>query len=179
MPRNRLQTRAAFTLVEVVVVITLLGILAVAARPALSTLDATRAGGATQEVSRRLAMARAAAVGSGTSVGLSLTPATGVLQTVRIPAGGGAPAAQTDPLGQPDPGAALGALFPSAQITGVTGFTGVSGAATLWFAFDGTPEVRSSGGVLLGPPTQDARVDVRCGASTGVVWVRRVSGLIE
>lgn len=164
-----------FTLLELTIVILVLGIIALTAVPALSIAREARAAGAAEFIERRLLDARARAVARGRPTGLHLDPGLGTLRALEIETPGGSPAPAQTPLGEVEPAASVREHFPDATFT-LVGGDGVTGAQTLWFAFDGTPQSRSPGGALLLPWGQDAVVSVSGG---GVVRVVRVSGAIE
>lgn len=169
-------TTRAFTLVELALVVALVGILAVSAVPALSALSDSRQAAAWREVERRFVHARTRAMTAGRPFGLRVTPASGQLELLEIPAGGGVPTAARDALGQTIPAWSLPASYPGTLITMFVGGDGATGTGTVWFGYGGAPERRNSSGTLLGPCTQDAVLTLTGGRS---VTVRQSSGLIE
>jgi len=166
----------AFTLIELAVVVAITGILAIAAFPAFRTLDDARRAAAAAEVERQVLNTRAASMSLGQSVGLRIDPVNHTLQRFIIPRTGGAPVAFTSPLGTPEGPTTLSADFPGSAIVSYIGGDGFTGAGTLWFAHDGTPELRNGSGVRIGGFTQDATITLTDGYR---VSVTRISGRIS
>lgn len=167
--------RRAFTLLEMGVVVIVVGIVAVTVVPAWNSLNGTRQAAAGEEVERRLVAARSQAVSEGHPIGLHLDPATDTIRLYTIATTGAAPTVLTMLDGQPDPGVNLATVYPGADITSVINGAGVAGAATLWFGFDGAPELRTAAGVLTGPWTSDATITL---AGGNTVTIRRTTGMV-
>ncbi len=165
----------AFTLVELVTVVVIVGILAASAIPAFGTLSSSRQAAAGKEVARLLLVARSCAVASGRPTGVKFDTGSAIT-IVNIPTTGAAPAAMTDPLGQPEPTVSLPGLFNGVKIVSVVLGDSTAGNVTLWFAYDGTPQTRTSGGTLGSAWTKDATIALTGG---GTLTVRKGSGLIE
>ncbi len=176
MPTHRPQLRRAFTLVELGVVVVVVGILGVTVIPAWNSLTGTRQAAAAEEVERRLVMARSIAVAEGRPVGVRIDPATDLVRSYTIPAAGGAPEFMANFDGELDAGVLIAAAYPGADITGVSGGNNATGDQTLWFGFDGTPELRTSGGVFTSSWSSDAVITL---AGGNTVTVRRGTGMVS
>jgi prepilin-type N-terminal cleavage/methylation domain-containing protein len=176
LQKSNSHLRRAFTLLEVSVVIIVIGIVAVTVVPAFNSLAAMRQAAAAEEVERRLVMARSLAVSEGRPIGLHIDPSTDIVQLYTIPAAGAAPTILTMPDGQPDPGLSLVATYPGSDITSAVGGDGAVGAVTIWFGYDGSPELRTSTGTLTGPWTSDAVITL---AGDNTVTIRRMTGMVE
>ncbi len=167
--------RRGFTLLEMGIVVIVVAIVSVSVVPAWNSLTGTRQAAAGEEVERRLVAARSQAVSQGRPIGLHIDPATDTILYYTITATGAAPSVLVMVDGQPDPGVNLATVYPGADVTSVINGSGVSGAATLWFGFDGAPELRNAAGTLTGPWTSDATITL-AGGST--VTVRRATGMV-
>ncbi len=166
----------AFTILELMVVVVLMSILAVAVLPALGSLDEARRGGAADEVERTLVLARSLAMASGEPTGVEIDLAAQRFALVRITASGASPEPALDALSQPAAPVQMGATFPQVQILSLTQGDGSGGSGTIWFRFDGAPEVRAINGTLVGPFTQDALVTL---SGPRTIAVRMGAGLVE
>jgi prepilin-type N-terminal cleavage/methylation domain-containing protein len=164
-----------FTLLEMGIVVIVVAIVSVTVVPAWNSLTGTRQAAAGEEVERRLVAARSQAVSQGRPIGLHIDPATDTVLFYTITATGAAPTVLTMVDGQPDPGVNLAVVYPGADVTSVINGSGVAGAATLWFGFDGAPELRNAAGALTGAWTSDAIITL-AGGST--VTVRRATGMV-
>jgi type II secretory pathway pseudopilin PulG len=161
-------------MLEMMLVVTIIGIIAAAARPALRLLSDARRVGAVQEVERALLFARATAMATGNATGVELTPSG--LRILTIPAASAAPESVLGPDGQPRGIPVLAEDQRDFWITHLQDGTGTSvPQATLWFSIDGTPELRDTNGTRIGPWTDDARIEI---ADTGVINIRRVTGAL-
>ena len=175
MTSHALQRRG-FTLLEMAVVIVVIGIVSVTVVPAWDSLTGTRRAAAAEEVERRLITARSLAVSEGHPVGVRIDPAADTVQFWTIASFGAAPAVMSMFDGQPDPLMSLSGTHPGSDVTTVLDGAGVSGAATLWFGYDGTPELRTATGTLTGGWTADAVITL---AGGNVVTVRRGTGMVQ
>lgn len=174
--RKQHQQRRGFTILEMGVVVVVIGIVSVTVVPAFNSLTGTRQAAAAEEVERRLVMARSLAVSEGHPVGVRIDPAADTVQFWTIASFGATPAVMTMFDGQADPLVKLSTTYPGADVTSVVNGAGVSGAATLWFGYDGTPELRSAAGALTGSWTADAVVTAAGGS---VVTVRKATGMVQ
>jgi prepilin-type N-terminal cleavage/methylation domain-containing protein len=165
------QTRArrAFSLVELLAVIIIMGITAAVAAPAFVAMrDATRQALA-GEVERMLMVARARAMTQGKPHGVRIETAT--LTPLHINTLGAAPTAPTGVDGMPMPPVVIAEEFRGASLTSLVAGDGVatlSSGFTVWFGKDGTPQLRQSSGTLIGPWSQDMVVSVLGGATVSV-----------
>lgn len=177
MTSRRVQPRSqrrAFSMLEMMLVVTIIGIIAATARPALRLLSDARRIGAVQEVERALLFARSTAMATGNATGVELTPLG--LRILTIPNGSTAPESLLGPDGQPRGIPVLAADQRDFWITHLQDGSGASVTqATLWFSIDGTPELRDTNGTRLGPWTDDARIEI---ADTGVINIRRITGAL-
>jgi len=172
---NSAPGRRGFTLLEVAVVVMITAILAVAAMPAMGMLGDARRSAAAECVERTLSSARARALASGVPVGLRIDPATGAMACVEILNPGEAPTPVTSALGEAETALVISTAYAGVRMTEVVGPDGGTGATTVWFGIDGTPQRRDSTGALLGNATGDCVVriegdhTVRVRAGTGAI----------
>ena len=176
MRRRPRPSRPAFTLIETMVVVVILGILAVSVVPAIAGVSDSRQAAAWREVERRFVVARTMAMATGRSFGVRVDPSPGTFALLEMPASGGAPTAAHDALGQTVAVWSLATAYPGTAVTSFVGGDGSSATGTVWFGYDGAPQRRTSAGALLGGFTQDASVTLTGGRT---VTIRRTSGLIE
>ena len=156
-------------------VIVVIAVVSVTVVPAWNSLTGTRQAAAAEEVERRLISARSLAVSEGHPVGVRIDPSADTVQYYTIASFGAAPAVMNMIDGQPDPVMYLGKTYPAADITSFTGGAGTGGAQVLWFGFDGTPELRTAAGALIGGWTNDALIGF-AGGST--ITVRKGTGMV-
>lgn len=170
--------RRGTTLLELMVVVVILGIVTVSVIPAFASMSDARKLAGAQEAERLLLGARASAVAQGRPFGVAIDVSGQTLQTVYIAAAGQAPAPAPSQDGQGQEVLEIGRRFPGAELSSLSDGAGnpVSGSATLWFGYDGTPQRRDNAGTLIGGWTSDAVLEF-VGPST--VTVRRQSGAID
>lgn len=156
--------------------VVIIGVISVLAIPSLSGMSDMRRAAAADDVERRLLLARSTAMASGASCGLAVNPTTDFVQLFSMPVSGNVPVAASLPTGEPDPGVRLATLYPGADITAITGGGGATGAQTLWFASNGTPELRAANGSRIGGWSGDATIQFAGGARISVL---RVTGAIR
>ncbi|MEZ6243508.1 MAG: prepilin-type N-terminal cleavage/methylation domain-containing protein [Phycisphaerales bacterium] len=168
--------RRAFTILELMVVVLLMSILAVAVLPALASLDEARIGAAADEIERTLVLARSMAMASGEPTGADFDLTKQTVSLVRITSVGGAPEPALDALSQPVSPLRVGVTFPHVEVLSLTNGNGSGGSGAIWFRFDGAPETRAADGSLVGAFTQDAVVTLT-GPKT--VVIRMGAGLVE
>ena len=172
----RRRQRAAFTLIELIAVMVIVGTLAITAAPALSTFAKIRNTGLVNEIDRRLSLARAWASSTGQPAGVKFDVTNQKLSLVRIAssgasatalpaAGGAAESASSDQIAVISPGASLSSATFSP-----------SGYDTIWFDYTGTPHVRNGSGTFVSNLTTDATITVGGGRT---LTLRRVTGEVE
>lgn len=168
--------RRAFSLVELVAVMAVLGVLSIAAIPALGSLSESRRRGAAAEVERRLMLARAWAQSTGQPAGLRVNTSSGQLDLLRVATPGASPTPMPGPTGSADSGSSviISQLYTGVSIASVS--VSPAGDSAVWFAYDGTPHVRSSAGVEVGTLSADAAITIQSGPT---VSVRVLTGLVE
>ncbi|MFI4896543.1 MAG: Tfp pilus assembly protein FimT/FimU [Phycisphaerales bacterium JB059] len=169
-------SRAAFTLIEAMVVVILMSIIAVSVMPALNNLDEARRGAAADELIRLLSQARALAMASGRPMGVSVDLEDNAARIVQIAAAGAAPTPATDPMGQPEAPVRFADQYAGVELVSMTQGDGTAGSGSIWFRFDGVPQTRGADGALVGAFTQDATVEL---SGSQVVTVRMGTGLVE
>lgn len=168
-------TSRAFTLLEAMVVVIVVGVLAVSAIPAANVMTGMNRAGATAEIVRGLELARARAMSTGRPHGVQFSVTSQSMSPVWLASAGAAPTPTKSQLGTDEPSVQF-ATFGGAKLKTYQGGDGVSTAGVIWFAADGTPQSRSSGGALLGSWNADATLQVE---GDSIVTVRRITGLIE
>lgn len=168
--------RRAYTLVELLGVLSIAGVVALTAAPAVDRLARARHGALKTEVTRMLALARAHAIATGQPTGLSIDPAADTLALVRIDAPGAAPSALPGATGADGVVFDINARLPGADLITVTGGDGATGAQTLWFGYAGAPERRSPAGARLSGWSQDAAITLSGGHT---ITIRRTTGAME
>jgi prepilin-type N-terminal cleavage/methylation domain-containing protein len=165
-----------FTLVELAVVVALSGILAAGVVPAWERVRSAQRIAARAELVRVLCHAREQALARGQAVGVSIDAAVQEIGLVWMAPGSDEATAMPDALGQPVPMRAITRALGDCVVTGLE-LSGVPGSAgVVWFGHDGTPELRSDDGGLLGDATAASRV-----ALEGVddVVIAPLSGMVE
>lgn len=174
------RTSRGFSMLELMVVITIIGVLAIAAVPAVGTARDTAQAAARDEVRRQLAVARAFAVQTGDAAGVRFDLDADTIEPLAILGAGMSPLPMPDALGNDTPLLSLPAHFGGVSLDAVTDGEGQShtsgSAAIIWFGFDGLPERRDSSGGLLGTATHDISIVSSVGWS---VAVHAGSGMIE
>lgn len=160
------------------IVILLMGILAVTAIPAVSSASESRGIAATREVERRLVHARARAVSTGEPTGLAVTT-TGQFTLTRVASLGASPTIAPTPTGEAGAAWIISSAYSGVGVSKIIGGDGSSASSqTIWFGFDGSPQLRSASGTLVGPFTQDASITLS-GTGGGTVKILRGSGVVE
>lgn len=174
----RLRARAksrAFTLVEMILAVILIGILAVSAVPALGALSASREAAAAREIRRLLQVVRLTAMSSGRPTGLSIST-NSELTLMQIENTGVRPAPLISPLGESRPPVSIRSQFGGSAITLARTGLGERGAVTFWFGTDGVPHSRTANGTPRRAWNSNGTIRLSGGTT---VTVLRVSGAIE
>lgn len=166
----------AFTLLEVMVVVVIMGIVSFTVVPSLSLVADANALAAAREIERLHVLARSTATATGQPAAAVPDLTAGSITLWTFEPGEPSPSRALDALGRSNEPVSLPARFGGTTLATIAG--GVSHAAgeRLWFAYDGTPEVRDSDGTRLRALDADATYTTSTGQ---VVVVRSVSGLVE
>lgn len=166
----------AFSLVELVAVMVILGVLSVAAIPSLGALSQTRKAALAVEIERRLLVCKAWASGTGEPAGLKIDTANQLISSVRLVPGATGPTTIPGPTGDTDSGSSLfvPASFPGVSVASIS--TPPNSDNTIWFAHDGTPQARSSTGTLIGPLSGITRIVIADGPTVSVI---PLTGVVE
>jgi prepilin-type N-terminal cleavage/methylation domain-containing protein len=159
--------RRGFTMLELAVVLLVMSVVAVSVLPAVGLLDASRRSAAGDELARVLEDARERARASGRPFGVEIDAVNERVRTLTIETSGSAPTSMRDPLGAEESWTVLSRRYPGAAI--VTFSNGRDGGGTVvWFSSSGVPEIRSSGGALVGEFTRDAVIQMNDGRTLRV-----------
>lgn len=178
-PMVRARRRASgrgFTLIELITVMTLVAVMSATAMPVLHRMTSTRERALADECARLLAYARGASLATGQPHGVKIDRIAGSLTMVRIESADSAPIAAVDAQGQPWQPMVIASMYGGAAVTGMINGDGYAGLDTVWFGFDGVPELRDDSGVRLGPFTSDATITTSGGHT---ILIRRLTGVIE
>jgi len=173
--RTGTQHGRAFSLIEAMVVVLVVGILAASAIPAANLLADMNRATASHEIVRSLELARARAMATGRPHGVRFSVTDQTMQPVWIASKGASPTAATSQSGQEQDVVPFRS-FGNASLAEFVGGDGVSTEGTLWFGGDGSPQSRSGTGALLGAWASDARIRVQ---GEPELVIRRITGLIE
>lgn len=172
--------RKAISFIEVLAVIAIFGIVMATAVPAVSQATQARIAEGADEIEIALIQARACAINTGTPYGVTISSSQ--LQPVYLPTSGNSPQSTTDSMNQPTPAV----RFANDSACEIKSCVAGDGATllpiTIWFAHDGTPQVRANNGTLAGDATYDSILRVGSTQSNAVVstiTVRKISGAIE
>jgi len=177
MPPRTRPSRPAFTIIEVLAVITVAGLLAASVVPAAARINDARRVTGVHETARLLAYARAHAASSGLPAGIRFDTDADTAELVRYD---GASIILADPLGTVPTTVALNALYGSdltaTQFSGAPAPGTAPDTATLWFDHRGTPHLRAR--------TTNTRIELRADAAVEFVsghtlTISESSGLIE
>lgn len=168
--------RRAFSLIEASVVVVMLGILAAGAVPAFRSMAQTHEAGAVAEVERALVLARATAMATGVSTGVTFAPERGLIQHVRVADDGRGTEPLPDALGNERAPLAVGEMYGGVAIGEPRAEGRRAALDTIWFGHRGAPEDRARDASLIGDIEQD--IVIRVGTN-GVLRIRARSGLME
>lgn len=165
--------RGAFTLVEVMVTVTIMAIIAVSVIPAMDVVADTREGSARDEVIRMLEYARARAVASGEPCGVLAEITGSTVSMVQLdPSGAIEP--MLNPFGLDEEAIAIPEAFSGVSITIVDAQTDATG--TIWFNYKAQPHSRNADGSFGQLNTSDASITLSSGVE---IVVHAYSGYVE
>lgn len=154
----------------------IVGILAATVAPAFSTIDGARQSAASSEIARIIGVSRSYAMLTGEPAGVLIDPLADTIELTRIPSGSATPGPMLDAMGNNRPAVSITDRFPQVEILSFVDGQGSSGSGSVWFGFDGVPEIRDADGVLIDTADQSSVITTTGGE---VVSVRPNSGLIE
>lgn len=165
----------AFTLLEAMIVVLVVGVLAASAVPAVNLLVEMNRATASHEVARTVELARARAMATGRPHGVWFSVREQAMRSVWIETTNAAPTPARAQTGDEQPLVHFRS-FGNVSLSVYTGGDGVSTEGTIWFGSDGTPQARSSTGTLLGAWASDATLRIE---GESLIAVRRLSGLVQ
>lgn len=168
--------RRGYTLVELLGALSIAGVLALTAAPAIDRLSSARHAALEQEVRRLLAVARAHSVATGQPSGVRIDPVDESLLLQRVETPGASPTTMPDATGQDSDEIVAGNFIRGVEIVSVIGGDGGSGAQTIWFGYAGTPQVRAANGDYVSDWSQDAIISLSGGRS---ITIRQTTGALE
>ncbi len=146
--RTQPHASAGFTLVELVAVLTLIGILSVSVIPAIEVIGKAHQAGMTQEIRRQLALVRDRAVATGEPSALNFDLSQQTLSMIRLVSGQTVATPMPDVTGQLVSPFNLASAFPGASVDAFINGDGASGSSAIWFDANGVPQVYLGGGVF-------------------------------
>ncbi len=166
-------TRRALTLLEVVVTVVVLAIVAGAmVGPSSRAIAQTRLAGAEEEIFTTILTARSRAITTGRSHGVSIVTAPSPSVTPVVLSGTSI-VTRSDPL---DPAPGAGRYNLNTRYPGLGLSLGSGTSTVVWFASDGTPELRGTNGLRTGAATSDTTIRITGGSA---IVIRALSGLVE
>jgi prepilin-type N-terminal cleavage/methylation domain-containing protein len=166
--------RSAFTLVELLVTVTLMAILAVSVIPTLGIIDDIRKGSARDEVIRILEYSRSRAVASGRPCGVLADTFGSTVTMVQI-ASDGSIEPMLNPFGLDEESASIQVQYPGVTVSQVDAQSDATG--TIWFTYNAQPHSRNADGTFSQLNTHNASItlssgdEIRVYAYTGYVEV--------
>lgn len=169
------RVRRAFTVLELVFVVMIMGILAAAVIPAMDNLRTMRAGAARDDLIRMIEVAKGRAVASGKPHGLQIDIAGSTVTLMSLDADGDA-IADPDPLTGDTRSINLAATYREILLAQFVNGDGVSGSGVIWFDFEANPHTRTLAGAFATLNDEQARVTLSSGE---VVVVHPYSGVVE
>ncbi|MBL4591531.1 MAG: prepilin-type N-terminal cleavage/methylation domain-containing protein [Phycisphaerales bacterium] len=165
--------RNGFTLLEVLVVVTIMSIIAVSAVPTLGVIGDTRKGSARDEVIRMLEYARARAVASGRPCGVQVLSVDSTMTMVQI-ASDGSIEPMLNPFGIDEESASIAVQFPGVEISSIDAQT--DALETIWFTYNAQPHSRNADGTFGQINTGNASITLSSGDQ---ILVYAYSGFVE
>ena len=167
--------RHAFTLIELIAVIVVLGILAGTAAPVLANMQRGREAALAREAERRVELAAATALATTLPTGIEFSMANQTMRFVEITSSGAAPTVVAPTGGATVQSQPVSSLFPGTAIETVD-LANAGAPETIWFDYEGTPHTRDVDGTNPAPLSRDAVVTFTGGHA---VTIRHITGLIE
>ncbi len=167
----------AFTMIELMVVVILMGIVAVTIMPAMDNVRLMREGAARDDVMRLLELARARAMAVGAPHGLSIDLESSSFTLVHI-TGSGEVETVIDPLTDQSRSLSLPVTYPGVMIDSMMNGDGETGSGIVWFDFESNPHTRDLDGGFVSLNDEDVIIGLSSGetvvihAFTGVVELR-------
>ncbi|GJM18836.1 MAG: hypothetical protein DHS20C14_10490 [Phycisphaeraceae bacterium] len=174
-------SRRAFSLIEILMVIVIMGVLAAVVVPGIGALDAQRQDAAIEEIKRSLRFARGSAMATGAPTGVQIQTSSGVVfDAVRIDPDTLALDGVPGPLGEDFPTRYLSSEFPGITLASVTNGDGSATTdETIWFKFDGTPHTRNGSGVFTSDNASDCAIEVDYAGGTRTIVVHAFTGFVD
>lgn len=167
----------AFTLIEVLVVVSITAILAVSVVPAFASMADARRAAAAREIERLLLLARARAMATSTPHALQLNTTSGAFQLVCLNRTTLAVEPALDASGSPWPATTLNTAFPGVSVSSIQSQAAGGSSTSFWFSFNGTPDLRNLSGERIGSPTTVSQITltgnliIQVHPNTGAVMV--------
>lgn len=165
----------AFTLVELMVVVVLMGIVAVTAIPAMGNVRSMREGAARDDVARLLEVTKARALAIGSPCGLQINVTDSTLTIVQLD-DASAITSVIDPLTSRARSLDMPATYPDVTIDSMVNGDGSSGSGVIWFDYEATPHTRSLAGVFDSYNAEAATIELSSGQ---LVLVHPHTGVVE
>lgn len=166
-------SRAAFTLVEVMVTVTIMAIIAVSVIPAMDTVADTREGSARDEIIRMLEYARARAIASGQPCGVIAETIGSTITMVQLDDAGEIEP-MLNPFGLDEETVEISQAYSGVTISSVDAQSDATG--TIWFNYKGEPHSRNADGSFSQINISDASITLSSGAE---IVINAYSGLVE
>ncbi len=167
------RARRGFTLLEVLVVVTIMSILAVSAVPTLGVINDTQKGSARDEVIRMLEYARARAVASGRPCGVQASTLGSMMTMVQVAADGSIEP-MLDPFGVDEEPISIENKFAGVSIASVDAQT--DALETIWFTYNAQPHSRLADGSFGQINTANASITLSSGDQ---ILVYPYTGFVE
>lgn len=169
------RSRRAFTLVELMVVVVIMGVLSAAVVPAMSNVRAMREGGARDDVVRMIQVAKGRAVASGMPRGLRVNLSDSSLTIVKITDLGDVEIG-FDPLTNGDRTINIASLYSGVSIVDMVNGNGAGGSGIIWFDYESSPHTRNASGGFVALNTTNVTITLSSGEQ---VIVYPFSGTLE
>ncbi len=165
--------RSGFTLVELMVTVTIMAIIGVSVIPTLGMIDESRKGSARDEVIRMLEYARARAVASGKPCGVMADRQRSTIAMMQI-ADDGTIEPMLNPFGLDEESVSIVGQYPGVEISGVDARADATG--TIWFTYNAQPHSRNANGTFLQINRNNASITLSSGDE---IVVYAYSGFVE